>query len=182
MIEGIDTAVLYFFAGNQNDMWTPFMRVMTELGDAGLVWIVLSLILFFLPKTRRLGMAMALALILCLLVGNGLLKNIFSRPRPCWRHQDIKLLIPNPTDYSFPSGHTFASFASATTAFLWKKRWGFLCLPFALVISVSRLYFCVHYITDILAGMILGICLGVLAYRLVHFFYDNREGKAEVVQ
>ena len=105
-----------------------------------------------------------LALLFSLLIGNLTLKPLVQRPRPSWRHPEVALLIRNPLDYSFPSGHAMSSFAAAVSVFLWNRKWGCVLLAFATVMAATRLYFFVHYPTDVLAGMLIGIVLGILAY------------------
>ena len=106
---------------------------------------------------------MLLALLFSLLVGNLTLKPLVARPRPCWRNPEIPLLVANPTDYSFPSGHALSSFAAATAIFMGNRRAGIAALAGAFLMACTRLYFYVHYPTDVLAGMIIGAVLGVIA-------------------
>lgn len=164
MIAWLDNTILDWFQSIHNDMLTNIFRIITTLGEAGVVWILIGLILIIQRNTRWVGMTMLLALLFSLLVGNVTLKPLVARPRPCWRHPEIELLIANPTDYSFPSGHAMSSFAAATAVFMWHWRWGIAALLGAVVMACTRLYFYVHYPTDILAGMLIGILLGILAY------------------
>lgn len=114
------------------------------------------------------------ALLFSLLVGNLTLKPLVARMRPCWRNPDIRLLIANPTDFSFPSGHAMSSFAAAMSMWMWKHRMGVLALTGAAVMASTRLYFYVHYPTDILAGLLIGILLGVSAYFVTKKFLQIR--------
>lgn len=81
-------------------------------------------------------------------------------------------------DYSFPSGHTAASFASVTALYLAgeKKLWK-PALVLACLIAVSRLYLYVHYPTDVLGGMVFGILAGYVGYRLVKFLEAKLSGR-----
>ena len=90
-----------------------FFSGITHLADGGALWIFLAVLFLIFPKTRRLGLAMAAALLADLLLCNLLLKPLVARPRPFDLDTTIALLIPKPTDYSFPSGHTAASFTAA---------------------------------------------------------------------
>ena len=149
---------------------TPFldwlMVSFTTLGDYGFIWIILAIILTALPKTRRTGIALMIALLLDVLVSNVWLKNFVARLRPCEIHPMVPLLIPRPLDYSFPSGHTAASFSAACTLLGMKSRLGWPSLFLSVVISFSRLYLYVHYPTDILAGILVGFSLGALVSSL----------------
>ena len=139
------------------------MCLITSLGNAGLIWIILALVLLAIPKTRKSGMIVMIALILDIILCNGLLKHIFARVRPCNVNTAIQLLIPRPSDYSLPSGHTAASFAAvAALYFAGEKKMWKIALILASLIAFSRLYLYVHYPTDILGGIIVGIVCGYL--------------------
>ena len=151
---------------------TPFldkiMVFITRLGDAGIIWIVLSIVLLLLPKTRKSGVVMVAALVVDVLLCNIVLKNLVARTRPYDVNTGVHLLVAKLHDYSFPSGHTAASFASVTALYLAgeKKLWKF-ALVLACLIAISRLYLYVHYPTDVLRGILFGVISGYLGYRKV---------------
>lgn len=131
------------------------MKALSIIGNAGFVWIVIALILIAVKKYRRTGFMMAAGLILGLIIGNLVLKNVIARPRPCWLDEGIPLLISKPADYSFPSGHTLASFVSAFVLLGESKKIGIPALIVAILIAFSRMYLFVHFPTDILGGILL---------------------------
>lgn len=145
------------------------MKFITYIGEFGIVPILCGVILLIFKKTRRGGFGVAIALILNFLLINALLKNVINRPRPWTEFEELKLFyeafsIRLPTDSSFPSGHSGACFAVAAAcvcAFKWK---GTPALAIALLVAISRLYLCVHYPTDVLAGVIIGSACGVSGY------------------
>ena len=151
---------------------TPFldkiMVFITRLGDAGIIWILLSIVLLLIPKTRKSGAVMVAALVVDVLLCNIVLKNLVARTRPYDVNTGVHLLVAKLHDYSFPSGHTAASFASVTTLYLAgeKKLWKF-ALVLACLIAISRLYLYVHYPTDVLGGILFGVISGYLGYRKV---------------
>ena len=151
---------------------TPFldkiMVFITRLGDAGIIWIVLSIVLRLIPKTRKSGAVMVVALVVDVLLCNIVLKNLVARTRPYDVNTGVHLLVAKLHDYSFPSGHTAASFASVTALYLAgeKKLWKF-ALVLACLIAISRLYLYVHYPTDVLGGILFGVISGYLGYRKV---------------
>lgn len=151
---------------------TPFldkiMVFITRLGDAGIIWIVLSIVLLLIPKTRKSGAVMVVALVVDVLLCNIVLKNLVARTRPYDVNTGVYLLVAKLHDYSFPSGHTAASFASVTALYLAgeKKLWKF-ALVLACLIAISRLYLYVHYPTDVLGGILFGVISGYLGYRKV---------------
>lgn len=144
------------------------MVFITRLGDAGIIWIMLSIVLLLIPKTRKSGAVMVAALVVDVLLCNIVLKNLVARTRPYDVNTGVHLLVAKLHDYSFPSGHTAASFASVTALYLAgeKKLWKF-ALVLACLIAISRLYLYVHYPTDVLGGILFGVISGYLGYRKV---------------
>lgn len=84
----------------------------TRLGNVGMIWILLAAVLLLRRKTRKTDDILAAALVVDVLLCNGLLKHLFHRIRPCDVNTAVSLLVSRLTDYSFPSGHTAASFAA----------------------------------------------------------------------
>ena len=175
MVIKMDFKILYLINNLHNPILDKIMIGLTYLGDAGLFWIILAVILLFIKKTRKCGILMLISMILGLIIGNGILKNLIARSRPCWIDTGIQLLIKNPTDYSFPSGHTLASFEAATMIFLHNKKLGIISLILASLIAFSRMYLFVHFPTDILGGAILGIIISVIVYKIAQKVVKNKE-------
>ena len=140
-----------------------FFPLITKLGDAGIFWIVLTLGLLIFPRTRKLGLTCAVALLIDVALVNGLIKNLAARTRPYVVNPDIQLLVPKPGEYSFPSGHAAASFSFVGALYFSKCRWWIPAGVLAVIIGLSRLYLYVHYPTDVLCGALLGILFGFLA-------------------
>ena len=150
------------------------MPIITLFGDAGIFWMAFAALLLFFPKTRRTGVGMFIAMILGLIVCNITLKPLVGRMRPydyqiqelgrTWSDllQGGKLLVKTPHDYSFPSGHTIASFEACTVLMLNDKRMGIPATILAFLIAFSRLYLYVHYPTDVIFALFAGILFGVL--------------------
>jgi undecaprenyl-diphosphatase len=147
-----------------NDFWDVVMPRISFLGNAGLIWILLSIFLLLFRHTRRAGLASGIALLFMLVTGNLIIKPLVARLRPFTVNTAIQLLIPPPTDFSFPSGHTYASFASSTAILRDNRRFGIPALILAALIAFSRLYLYVHYPTDVLAGTLFGILAGWLGH------------------
>lgn len=154
------------------DIIVPFI---TRLGNAGIIWIILTLVLLLIPKTRKTGVIMTVALLVDLVLCNLLLKNLVARTRPFDVNTAVQLLVAKPRDYSFPSGHTAASFASVTALYLAgeKKMWK-AAFVLAVLIALSRLYLYVHYPTDIIGGVIFGSLSGYLGYKIVEQIRKKR--------
>lgn len=143
------------------------MPVITLFGDGGIFWIALSAIFIIFKKTRKMGITMGLSLAMGFILGNLCLKNIVARIRPYDLNADISLLVKKLHDYSFPSGHTLASFEAAVSITMYNKKIGIPALALAVLIAFSRLYLYVHYPTDVLAALVLGTVIAIVSFYIV---------------
>ncbi len=163
LIEHFDGSILLFI---QNNLHAGFLdRLMpgvTALGNAGAIWIAAAIALLLTKRFRRQGLLLLAVLALCYVSGNLLLKPIAARIRPCNADAAAVLLIPRPTDFSFPSGHTMTSFACAAVIAYVSPVAGIGAYLLAFLIAFSRLYLYVHYPSDVLAGMLIGTALALL--------------------
>ena len=154
-------------------LWNPvldaIMVFITHLGDDGIFWIALGLILCVFKKTRKLGVLVILGLGIASCINNLVLKQIFERPRPFnfdgWPGEFIyPNLVERPHSFSFPSGHTSSSLGAATPLLIKaNKKFGIPIFILALLVGFSRVYIHVHYPTDVIVGTIVGIIGGILA-------------------
>lgn len=152
----MELSILHAIQNISNPILDKFMVFLTTVGNQGMIWILIALTFVCIKKYRKCGIVIMLSLLASLLLGNTFLKHLFERTRPCWVDTSVKLLITAPRGYSFPSGHTFSSFAAATSIFLYHKEIGRAALFLAACIAFSRLYLFVHYPSDVLAGAMLG--------------------------
>ena len=163
-----DLPILDWIAAN---LWCPVldvaMPIITLLGDAGIFWIAVSVLFMITKKYRKTGIGMMLALMMGLLVCNIWLKPTVARMRPYdfqmeYFLKEIPLLAGAMHDFSFPSGHTIASFEAAVVIFLNNKKLGIAAMILACLIAFSRLYLYVHYPTDVICSVILGTAFAFL--------------------
>ena len=154
------------------DVLMPFI---SSLGNGGFVWIVLDIALIIIPKTRKAGIVVAFEIILDVLLCNGLLKPLVARIRPCNVVKNINMLIPIPKDFSFPSGHTAVSFAVTSALYFCKNK---IWIPSVLLFFLMYLY--VHYPSDILGGVVLGILVGKLAYDFGIKLGEKKKGSVAI--
>ena len=169
----MDFQILYFINEIHFEILDKIIILITHMCTKGIFWILVGVILLLFKKTRKCGLTVLIALLFSLIVGNILLKNIVARPRPCWIDETINMLIAVPKDYSFPSGHTFASFAAAVSVFLYYKKAGTAAIILAFLIGFSRLYLFVHFPTDVLSGAVLGICAAFASRCIVNKIWQK---------
>ena len=167
-----DLPILDWIAAN---LWCPFldtvMPVITMFGDGGIFWIAISVILLFTRKYRKVGLGMVFALSMGLLVCNIILKPGVARIRPYdfqmeYFTKEIALIAGGMHDFSFPSGHTIASFEACTVLMLGNRKFGIPATVLAILVAFSRLYLYLHYPTDVIASILLGTAFGFLGYAL----------------
>lgn len=157
---------------------TPFldtlMGLFSMIGDRGICSIALALILMIFIKTRRTGIEVLLSVALAFVFANLIIKNVVARPRPYEAYTFLEALVRKPHDSSFPSGHTTNVFAAATAVFLNHKKVGVIALIIAALVGFSRMYNCMHYPTDVLAGVVIGVGFAVLVHYVIYPACDNR--------
>ena len=182
-----DLPILDWIQANlKNGFLNDVMPIITMFGDGGIFWIACAVILLCIPKTRKTGLGMAFALIMGLIVCNITLKPLVGRIRPYDFQEKLGVVIPLLTermhDFSFPSGHTIASFEAATVLLINNKKLGIPAVILAVLIAFSRLYLYVHYPTDVIFSVFAGILFAFLGNWLagkVMARFPGKKGKFE---
>lgn len=149
----------------RSELMDKIMVTITHLGDAGIMWIILTLVLLLIPKTRKVGFVLVLALAFDVILCNFMIKPFIARTRPYDINTAIELLIGRQVDYSFPSGHTAAGITCTVALYFMRQKWLWkMTLLLSLLIGFSRMYLYVHFPTDIIGGIVIGIICGTLGY------------------
>ena len=147
------------------------MKYISMLAAHGEISIACCAILLIFKRTRRCGLAMAVALVVDFVVVNLILKNAVGRERP-WTHEELgwaedfyrQYGIELSRDYCFPSGHTAVTFCAAAVLVIFYRAKAIPAVFVALLIGFSRIYLCEHYVSDVAAGIIIGSLCGVAGY------------------
>lgn len=164
----MDQNILFWI---QDVLRTPFLNplvlLFTHLGNGGLLWIVCSGCMLLFKRWRKAGLVALISMLLCFVSGELILKHLIARPRPFMELETLIPLIPTQSGFSFPSGHTASSFAAS---FVYLRgapmKWAKIVFPLlAVLMGLSRLYVGVHYPTDVLGGMLLGILWSQIAWQ-----------------
>ena len=166
--------ILDFIQTLRNPAFDAIMVCITHLGDAGILWLLLSAVLIISRKYRRIGMIMIASLAVEALIANIILKPTVARIRPYDINTAVTLIIGAQHDYSFPSGHTTASFAAATVLFLNRFKYWPVFAVLAVLIAFSRLYLYVHFPSDVLAGAVIGILAAIAVNCAASRFFTAR--------
>ena len=162
-IQSVDWSILHWIRDTLQCSALDFlMPKITALGNGGAIWIVSAAAMTISKKYRKYGIAMFAALAAGVMIGNVGLKHLIARSRPCWQ-ENVSLLIANPTDYSFPSGHTLSSVIGACVLTAANRKFGLIAIALAALIAFSRLYLYVHFPSDVLASVGIGLILGLTA-------------------
>lgn len=169
-LQNLDGGVLLAIQEMRTEVLSWLAVVYTRLGNVGMIWIFLSLLMLSRKATRNAGWMALLAMAMGLLCTNVVLKHLVGRPRPWLTVAGLVPLIYETDPNSFPSGHTCAAFAAGV---IWAKElphtWmRVLAVVLAVLMGLSRLYVGVHYPSDVLAGAMIGTTCALLTWRLVH--------------
>ena len=140
---------------------------------AYLQYVLIALFLLLLVSTKkyslreklRIFLVSAIAVIISRLVITELIRFLYHRPRPFLVYQTHQLIAENA--YSFPSGHATFFFALATAVYFYSKRWGLWLFAGSVLMGLARIAAGVHYPSDILGGMIIGIITGWAVFHAV---------------
>lgn len=161
------------------DWLTPIMKFITWFGEGGYFWIACCILLLCFKRTRRIGIMCTLALMLTFICCNLVIKPWVDRTRPWVVFEAVNRLIADPGDPSFPSGHSANAMGPAWALYLATRKdenqramhkLGIAGVVLALFIGLSRLYLGVHFPTDVLGGLILGIICATIVYLAVTRF------------
>ena len=184
------------------DWLTPVMKFITLFGEAGIFWILMCLSLIIFRKTRRLGIICAFSLLLTFICCNLVLKPLVDRVRPWVTFQMVNAMLPPPGDASFPSGHSANSMGPAWGMFIatmpvktaagrsydevrclgWKgkgaspvtmHKWSIAAVVLALLVGLSRLYLGMHYPSDVVCGLLLGMIAATVVYKIILTIEDK---------
>jgi len=173
-LQRIDEIVLERIVKMHSPSRNKMMIGITFLGNVGLVWFMICLLFFILHKFRSVGVNIVIGMIITYVMGEGIIKHAVGRARPCHRFDDGEQLINKPRYYSFPSGHSAASFCVVAvvtvkcSALVWCP-----VLVLAVLIAFSRVYLRVHYLSDVIVGMLLGFICGLSSVAL-HSYLLNK--------
>lgn len=188
---GFDHAILSFYhtlAEHAGFLITPFLKLISLVGEKGILCFVIALICLLFPKTRKIGVCIVFAVGVGGLITNLTIKELVARPRPFqsgvadfaawWNY----IGAPKVGEFSFPSGHTTSAVAGMTVLCLFSNKKLRVILPavaYALLTGISRNYLMVHYPTDVLAGFLVGIVAALTAFGMTALLYFLLEKKKD---
>lgn len=175
------------------DWLTPIMKVITAFGEYGILWILVCLVLLAFKKTRRIGIICTLSLALTFILCNGIIKPLVDRERPFESFSAVQPFLPHPGDSSFPSGHTANAMGPAWGMFMgsrdryapmgWQRegipastvhKWSVVAIVLALLIGLSRMYLGMHYPSDVLAALLVGMLAATVVCKSIGKYENNR--------
>ena len=160
----IDFNILYALQNIRTPLLDKVFVIITSIpGNLGQMWVVLGIVLLLFKKTRKCGITIIASYLMVYVIGQYVLKDLIARPRPCHIDQTIELLISRPSSYSCPSTHSGWAFAGATSVFLFNKKLSIPVIIFSSLVALSRLYLFVHFPSDVLFGIVLGVIFAIVS-------------------
>ena len=185
IFDSFDMSVFTFFGEQiQNATMNIVAEFITFFGGSEFVMpmAILGLVLSFFKKTRKFGMAVLFAVLVGTLLTNLVMKPLFARPRPYVYYAENPLFMSwyefagahIESDKSFPSGHTTAAFEIGVALFLvLNKKYSWIFPVFSALVGLSRIYLMVHYVTDVLGGVLVGTFAGIMGYVIMTAIMKN---------
>lgn len=169
----VDNTVFLWVQSLRNPVFDVLMPFFSFLGNYGLIWLIAAVLLLCRKQYRRYGVLLLVALAVGYILGDLVIKNLVERMRP-FEALGLTPLVPPPESFSFPSGHALSSFASAEVLLYADRRLGTVGFLLAVCIAVSRVYVCVHYPTDVVAGAVIGSAVGCLTVFAGRWIWNNK--------
>ncbi|MEU3659107.1 phosphatase PAP2 family protein [Streptomyces sp. NPDC032940] len=167
-----DVELLYDINGLAKDAPHWFDRVMEFVGEYGLLFAIVLLVLWCWWGVRKRGGADAASSVAALVwaplaAGIAVLVNVpirgfVERPRPFKDHDGLEVLVSGKDDYSFVSDHATLVMALAVALFVANRKFGIAAIVLALFGGFARVYMGVHYPTDVIGGFALGTAVALL--------------------
>ena len=178
-----ELGVIEWFDSIHGTVLDPLMVGITYSATFGLIWFVLGFLMTCSQRWRRCGVSVIVAVAVTYILVDVILKPLVCRDRP-FAVEDFDLLIAAPDSWSFPSGHTASAFAGAIAILIHNRRWGCVAMLYAILVGISRVYLCVHWPTDVVAGALIGIAVALVVVwfmsRWIPYFRDLDRGGAIV--
>lgn len=166
--------ILYVQENLRTESINFWMQQITSLGSIFLALIVFWLIVRGNRNERLVGLTAVISVVFEVALVNGFLKNIVARPRPYVFSSDIIPAIDILSEYSFPSGHTALAFAMAFVLYRYlPKKYSVVAIVVASLVGVSRVYLGVHYLSDVLGGIIVAYFASRVAESVVRKFFSQ---------
>lgn len=180
-------SLLHALAERAGILLTPLSKLVTLLGEKGIVFFLLAFLLMCRAKTRPLGVCIFGAVCCGALITNILLKDWVARPRPfetlaVYRAWWQYVGSPAEDGFSFPSGHVTAAAAGmSAVCFMKGKKWLWPAVGIVLIMGFSRSYLMAHFPSDVLAAVCIGILSGFVAWLItmqIFAFFSSRRKKS----
>ena len=165
---------------------TPLMRLITLLGEKGLLLILLAVVLMLFSRTRKVGVCMFGAIACGAILTNFILKDWVARPRPfdtavIYRQWWMDIGSPAEDGFSFPSGHVTAAVAGLTGLCLTRgKKWILPSVIWVLLMAISRNYLMAHFPSDVLFAVLIGLIAAAIAYAITLLIFRLLEDHADL--
>lgn len=186
-----DSAILTALHAIRCGLLTAFFKFLTIIGEKGIVFFLIAVVLMLFPKTRKTGICLFGAVGCGALITNIILKDWVARPRPFNFEPYVQFWkdvgSPAEDSFSFPSGHVTSAAAGMMALRLMKgKKWTVPAIVWVVLMALARNYLVAHYPSDVLFGALIGVVSAVIAYYITQLIYNilhsfRRTGWAQII-
>ena len=186
----VDNGVFNAFhdlAVSAGGIFTPLAKIVSIVGNKGIIFFVLSIIFMLFAKTRKGGVCMIGALGISVILASFVLKNSVARVRPYDFNEVYRGFWEfvggeRSDSFCFPSGHTTMITAAAVAFFMFfNKKWSWVGFLGVIIMGFSRIYLVAHFFSDVVGGVIVGVVSATIAYFITkliwHFLEKNKNSK-----
>ena len=174
---GYDRLILSALHAVSNSFFTFLFKLITLIGEKGIVFFLAAILFMLFPKTRKLGVCIFGAVCCGALITNIILKDAVARPRPLTVEPYLswwaEIGAPAEDGWSFPSGHVTAAAAGMVAIRLMKgKKWTVPAVVWILLMMIARNYLMAHYPSDVLFAALIGTASAFIAWYITRFIFQ----------
>ena len=185
LIDNFILEIYHTLAETAGVFLTPLMRMITFIGEKGILMFLLAAVLLCFPKTRKAGVCVFGAVCCGALITSIILKDAVARLRPFEAealYREWWLLVGDPSEsgFSFPSGHVTAAMAGMTALCLTRgKKYVAPGIAYVGLMGISRNYLMAHYPSDVFAVVLVGLFSALAALLVTKLIYTIVERYSE---
>lgn len=172
----VDTSIFRAINGVHFSLFHSFMFIVSLVGELAIIWFFLASLILYKNKQdgRKIFVLMTLAIIMTLLINHIVIAYFIFRDRPYIALQDVYQLGKRWADSSFPSGHVSSAMAATVVLGQYYKKYFPYMIGFVILTMISRVSLGMHYPSDVVGGVVVGLISGYVVLYLYRIFFNRK--------